>query len=65
MLEERFKKCPECKKEFVITTFEQWGYKHKGKLYCSWTCLRSVQKKAKKSKAAKRREKSISEELHG
>ena len=34
------KRCPICKKKFMVCT-EEWGFKDRGKYYCSWKCLRA------------------------
>lgn len=51
--------CPVCKKEFTVLWPHQWSYKRGRKLgqctyYCSWTCLRALDKKGEKKVANRR-----------
>lgn len=38
------RRCPQCKKEFPFTTEADWGWKVGKKCFCSYTCMRKVEK---------------------
>ena len=46
------RKCPECKKKFVVPMTGMWGYKAGEMLLCSWSCVRAREKKAQEKAAS-------------
>lgn len=62
------KKCPICKKQFIVRDAENHAfivYKNNRRSYvCSWKCLQSWNRKTK-SESQKRREAQIQKELRG
>ena len=37
-------KCPNCHKDFTILYPQMWAYKRNSEYFCSWKCLRAVEK---------------------
>ena len=37
-------KCPNCHKDFTIIYPQMWAYKRNSEYFCSWKCLRAVEK---------------------
>ena len=37
-------KCPNCHKDFTILYPQMWAYKRSSEYFCSWKCLRAVEK---------------------
>ena len=49
------KKCPVCRKEFVVLYQNLWRYKRGSKWMCSWKCLRAYDKKGEEKKVGYKR----------
>ena len=55
------RRCPECGKKFCVMITETWGYRDRGVLLCSWSCVRRREEKARKKaeEAARKRAKKL------
>lgn len=50
------KKCPYCKKMFVVTCYpDEWGYAYGDRLVCSYSCMRAMERADKERVRAKNR----------
>lgn len=38
------RECQCCGKVFYVYEMDMWAYKRNGRMYCSWTCFRKVEK---------------------